>query len=61
MPTSQLIELALWLAGTVISHGLLEIWITAAPQVDAARFCGTPRVALAYLPLTFSGLENNRK
>jgi hypothetical protein len=27
----------------VISHGLLEIWITVAPQVDAARFCGTPR------------------
>ena len=36
-------ELALWLAGTAISHGLLEIWITAAPRVDAARFCGTPR------------------
>jgi hypothetical protein len=39
----------------------LEIWITAAPEVDAARFEAPLEVALAYLLLTFSGLENIRK
>jgi hypothetical protein len=40
---------------------LWEIWITAAPQVDAAHFEALLEVALTYLLLTFSWLENIRK
>lgn len=38
-----LVEFAPRLCDAVISLGLLEIWITAASQLEAALFCGSPR------------------
>jgi hypothetical protein len=40
---------------------LLKIWIIAAPQVMPLLFAAHLKIALAFLPLTFSGLENNRE